>query len=314
MVGGAMGGAADARSVEAILRRYGVAQHGLVTRRQLLGAGVADHVIERRVRGGRLVRVHRGVYQTGTVAGTYAREMAAVLACGGECRVSHRSAAALWDLRPGAARGERVEVTMHGGKRRRIREIRTHQGRDLVPDEITTLHGIPVTTPARTLLDLGECLGPRELEQALARAERSGLVTREEVRAVVRRHPRHRGARALRPLLDDDRPTAFTRSRAEELLLALIRKARLPVPELNARLLHYEVDFLWRAHRLIAEVDGMAYHGSARAFVEDRRRDAELTAAGHRVLRFAWQDLTERPEATLVRLAQALMRGSGDVG
>jgi very-short-patch-repair endonuclease len=239
--------------------------------------------------------------------------MAAVLACGGECRVSHRSAAVLWELRPGAAPGEPVEVTMHRGKRRRIPGIRAHAARDLLPDEVTRVHGIPVTTPARTLLDLGECVGPRELEQALARAERNDRVTRAEVRAMLRGHPQHRAARALRPLLDDNRPTAFTRSRAEELLLAVIRKARMPMPELNARLLHFEVDFLWRAPRLVVEVDGLAYHGSARAFVEDRRRDAELTAAGYRVLRFTWQDLTEQPEATLYRLAQALVRGSPEV-
>jgi hypothetical protein len=91
MAESAMGGAAN---LETIPRRYGAAQHGLVARRQLLSAGVASHVIERRVRSGRLVRVHRGVYQTGAVAGAYAREMAAVLACGGEYGVSHGSAAA----------------------------------------------------------------------------------------------------------------------------------------------------------------------------------------------------------------------------
>lgn len=206
-----------------------------------------------------------------------------------------------------------VEVTMHRGKRRRIPGIRVHRNTDLRPDEVTTVDGIPVTTPARTLLDLGECLGLRELEQALARAERSGLVTREEVRAMVERHPQHRGAPALRQLLDDDRPAAFTRSRAEELLLAGIRRARLPVPEVNARLLHYEVEFLWRRERLVVEVDGLAYHGSTRAFVEDRRRDAELMAAGYRVLRLTWPDLTQHWYAALVRLAQALVRGSGDV-
>ena len=118
----------------------------------------------------------------------------------------------------------------------------------------------------------------------------------------------------LRRILEDDGPKAFTRSRAEELLLALIRRARLPVPELNARLLQYEVDFLWRGARLVAEVDGVAYHGSERAFVEDCRRDAELMAAGYRVLRVTRPDLTREPEATLVRLAQALAHSSAGTG
>jgi len=114
--------------------------------------------------------------------------------------------------------------------RRSVPGIRVHRARDLDPDEVTTVQGVPVTTPARTLLDLGECLGLRELEQALARAERNCLVTRDEVRAMVRRHPQHRGARLLRRLLGVEGPSAYTRSRAEELLLALIRRARLRCP------------------------------------------------------------------------------------
>jgi len=103
--------------MEAVLREYGAVQHGLVTRVQLLGAGVADHVIERRVRSGRLVRVHRGVYQAGPVVGAHARELAAVLACGRDCRVSHRSAAVLWKFAGGSSH-ELVEVTMHRRRRR----------------------------------------------------------------------------------------------------------------------------------------------------------------------------------------------------
>jgi very-short-patch-repair endonuclease len=114
--------------------------------------------------------------------------------------------------------------------------------------------------------------------------------------------------RLLLRALHDDQPAALTRSKAEEVLLDLVRRARLPAPEVNARLLHYEVDFLWRGARLVAEVDGAAYHDTVRAFVEDRRRDAELIAAGYRVVRFTWQDITQRREATVVRLAQALVR------
>ena len=173
-----MGGVGSAANLEAILRRFGGLQHGLVTRGQLRDAGVAAHRIERCVRSGRLVRVHRGVFQTGPVAGAYVREMAAVLACGGECRVSHRSAAVLWKMRARGPAAEPVEVTMHRRNRRRIPGIRAHRATALPADEATTVHDIPVTTPARTLLDLGECLGPRELEQALAHAERNDRVTR----------------------------------------------------------------------------------------------------------------------------------------
>jgi len=171
---------------------------------------------------------------------------------------------------------------------------------------VTTIDGIRVTTPARTLLDISEEMPAREVEQALANALRMKLVARDEVRAMVDRHPNHRGAPLLRGLLDAEADPAFTRSQAEEKLLALIRRARLPAPEVNVHVLGHEVDVLWRAARVIAEVDGFAYHGSARSFRVDRRRDAELTAAGYRVLRFTYADVTEGWAATVVRLAQAL--------
>ena len=293
--------------LERILREQAGAQHGLVTREQLLAAGIPDHVIERRVRNGRLLPIHRGVYQAGPVVGSCAREMAAVLACGHESRLSHGSAGVLWELRARVSSDESIELTIPRRDRRRISGIIVHRVSRLEPDEVTIVNGIPVTTPARTLLDLGECVGLREMEQALARTERKGLVTRGELRAMVDRHPRHRGARALRRLVENDGPAPFTRFPAEEIMLALVRKAGLPAPELNAQLLRYEVDLLWREQRLVVEVDGIAYHGSARAFVQDRRRDAQLIAAGYRVVRFTWKDLTEQPEATLVRIAQALV-------
>ncbi len=174
-------------------------------------------------------------------------------------------------------------------------------------DEVTIREGIPVTTPARTLLDIAETLPSREVEQALARALRMGLVTRKDVRLMVERHPKHRGAPLLRQLLDVEGRLSFTRSEAEERLLEITRSASLPRPELNVRVLGHEVDFAWRSARVVAEVDGYAFHSSRRAFVNDRRRDAELTAAGYRVLRFTWTDLNDGRLATVARLAQALV-------
>jgi very-short-patch-repair endonuclease len=193
-------------------------------------------------------------------------------------------------------------------KRRRIEGVRIHRVRDLRPDEVTTIDGLPVTTPARTLLDIAARLTSREVEQALAKALRMRLVTREEMRRIVARHPRHRGASLLRQLLEAEGEPSFTRSEGEEKLLEITRTAGLPRPELNVRLLGHEVDFLWPSARVVAEVDGYAFHASARSFAADRRRDAELTAAGYRVLRFTWADLTDGRLATVIRLAQALVR------
>jgi len=199
-----------------------------------------------------------------------------------------------------------VEVSVPRRERRRIKGVRIHRVRSLPPDEVTTIAGIPVTTPTRTLLDLAGTLTAREVEQALARALRGQLVMRDEMRAMLKRHPKHRGAAVLRQLLNAEDDPPFTRSEAEEKLLEITRTARLPRPELNVSVLGHEVDFLWRSARVVAEVDGYAFHALARSFAADRRRDAELTAAGYRVLRFTWADLTDGRLATVVRLAQAL--------
>jgi very-short-patch-repair endonuclease len=182
--------------------------------------------------------------------------------------------------------------------------------RDLRDDEVTTLDGIPITTPARTILDIAEEATSREVEQALANALRMRLVTMDEMWQMVERHPTHRGAPLLRRVLSAEGGPQFTRSEAEEKMLELVRTGGLPRPELNVNVLGHEVDFLWRKARLVAEVDGYAWHASGRSFAADRHRDAELTAAGYRVLRFTWADITEGGLATLVRLAQALVRSS----
>jgi very-short-patch-repair endonuclease len=297
-----------AKEIELILREVGAAQHGVAARAQLLARGVAVHAIDRMVRTGRLTVLRRGVYQIGPLPVGRAAEAAAVLACGPDSRISHVSAAALLDLLDATRARPPVEVTMPRRKRRRIEGVRIHRVRDLFPDEVTTVDGIPVTTPARTLLDIAPTVTSREVEQALAKAMRMRLVTHEEMRRMVERHPGHRGTSRLRRLLDVEGGPSFTRSEAEEKLLEITRIARLPRPELNVNVLGHEVDFLWRNARVMAEVDGYAFHASVRSFAADRRRDAELTAAGYRVLRFTWADLTDGRMATVVRLAQALVR------
>jgi very-short-patch-repair endonuclease len=284
-------------------------QHGAVSRRQLLAAGVPRHVIDRRVRSGHLRPLHRGVYRVGPVAGPHAREMAAVLACGPGALVSHRSAASLWGLLPPGGDDAAVDLTVACSSRRERPGLRVHRTRWLPARDATERHGVPVTTPERTLFDLAHILRPRELERALAQGEREGLVERKALRAVVRQRSRSAGVPLLRALLErDDAPPAFTRSEAEERLLALVRRAQLGAPATNVHVEGVEVDFYWRAQRLVVEVDGYAFHGGARRFERDRRRDARLMARGLRIMRVTWRQLTEEAEAVVARLAQALAR------
>jgi len=176
----------------------------------------------------------------------------------------------------------------------------------LPPDEVTRLRRIPVTTPARTLLDLATVLPLRELEQAIAEAERRYDGAQRRLLALLARYPARAGTAKLRELLGGSRNPAFTRSEAERKFLELVRRAGLPAPEPNVRLHGYEVDFLWRDEVLAVEIDGYAFHHDRSAFEADRRRDADLAAHGIQAIRITWRQITDEPEATLVRLVQAL--------
>jgi very-short-patch-repair endonuclease/predicted transcriptional regulator of viral defense system len=286
-----------------VIRRLASRQHGVVGRHQLAAAGVPFHVIDYRVRTGELHCLYRGVYRVGPITAPYGRHMAAVLACGGTAVVSHASAAELLRL-PLERSTHPVEVYVLRGYRAPSAELRVH--RVLRKPESTRVEGIPVTTVGRTLLDLAGCCTERAAEQALAHALRQRLVSTSALRRLLERHPTRRGARLLRALLLAAGGPALTRSQAEELLLALVRRGGLPPPEVNARIAGMEVDFLWRAARLVVEVDGYAYHSSARAFEQDRKRDATLLGLGYRVLRVTWRQLRDEPDAVLVRLIQLL--------
>jgi very-short-patch-repair endonuclease len=151
-------------------------------------------------------------------------------------------------------------------------------------------------------------MSPREIERALAHADREHPTRLEQLPLLLDRHVRRGGVRRLRHMLASPASAALTRSEAEERLLSLIRAAGLPDPRTNAIVHGYEVDCYWKHARMAVEVDGYAWHGSARAFVRDRKRDAALAAAGIHVLRLSWQQVAEEREKTLVQLTQALLR------
>ena len=172
----------------------------------------------------------------------------------------------------------------------------------LTAADVRRLGGIPVTSPARTILDMAAAADPH-VESALARALRRNLTTRSELLERASTRP---GCRLLLPLLDSG--PALTESEAESRLLALIRKARLPEPECNITLGRFVVDFLWRPQRLVVEVDGFEFHSDRATFESDRVRDAELQAMGFRVLRVTWRGIVREAEAVIARIAGALAR------
>lgn len=288
-------------------------QHGVVARSQLLGLGMTPSRIQRFLASGRLRRKHHGVYLLGHLTGSLepalAREMAAVLAGGPGTVVSHGHAAALWEIAPRPPAPIPVHVLVPGRAPLKRPGITAHRAPDLAPADVTSVRGIPVTTPLRTIRDLAAIATHRELERVVARAERGGLVNAKELEGLVARRRGRPGGPTLRAVIHRAGGPAFTRSEAETRFLDLIRGSGIPAPQVNAVVHGHEVDFYWPGHRIAVEIDGFAYHRSRRSFARDRQRDADLlTAAGVSVLRFTWAQVTRRQKATLVTLARALAR------
>ena len=279
-------------------------QHGLVTRAQVLRLGLTEDCVDGRVRRGLYQPVQRGVYRIGSTSSDHEAVMAAVLSCPGAV-ASHGSAGFLWDI---VARPPAVDLIVRRDHGRRP-GILAHRA-NIAPDQITKIEGVPVSTLSRTLLDLASVLSDRELEQAVARAER-GPVSRGELLDLMARSRNRVGMPRLRALLEHAGQLPLTRSEAEDRFLALVRTGELAPPEVNVTLAGYEVDFAWRDERIVVEVDGFAFHSSRSSFESDRRRDAKLAAHGFIVMRVTWRQLARKPEATLVRLAQALAVARG---
>jgi hypothetical protein len=235
-------------------------QHGIVTREKLLELGLTRQGITRRVQSGRLHRLHRGVYAVGhTALPLRGLWLAAVLACGKDALLSHRSAAALWGMLSTSA--PRIDVIVpRTNARRSTAKIRVHHG---MRDGVVHL-GIPVTSPRCTLADLAAANIPRwQLRRAEEVAQRLG-------EAVTPQGPR---------------------SPLEEAFLAICPTE----PVVNGIVEGYEVDFHWPGAKLIVETDGHEHHGTRAAFERDRARDQVLTVAGWTVVRFTYRQVLEEP-------------------
>lgn len=299
-------GAHDAR--ERALAELAGGQHGIVSLAQITALGMSKGSVAHRVRQGRLLRVHRGVYAVGLAPPTPSgRQLAAVLACGDGAVLSHTSAAAAWGLR--APQGGVVHLTVPPGNGSASRRgIRVHRGRRLEDADAVTTGLLPVTSIARTLVDLGDVARPEQVRRAFVRAEQLRAVDMTQVDAALASAGRRRGAAVLRSLLAVYDPRwQRTRSDLELAMLDLIRDFGLPEPRVNEWLLgRFLVDFLWRDVRVVVETDGRKVHGTATALRDDARRDRALRAAGFKVLRVANRDVRDQPARVAKRVARAL--------
>jgi len=288
------------------IARIAERQGGAISRGQLLDLGLSPKGVDRRVQTGSLHPVHRGAYAVGhRTLGACGRRWAAVLALGDGAVLSHADAASAWDIRTTASGLIHVTVPGRSGRKRRP-GIRVHRPESLPPDEVTTLEGLPITTPARTLLDLAASgLGGRPLEAALDRAELLRVLDFAELQRLLARYPRRPGSPSLEAVLSRYNPVD-TRSELEELVVELCDAHGLPQPLGNCVIEGEVRDFYWPHARLVVEADSYTWHRSPTALNDDRERDVTLTLAGYRVLRFTWEQVTQRPEYVAGALLLAL--------
>jgi hypothetical protein len=301
--------------VDTRVAKLATRQWGIVSYADLIQCGLTAKGIQTRLRAGRIHRLHKGVYAVGHTSLTFeGRLMAAVKACGDQAVVSHFSACALhgfvdWDSRV-------PEVSLPGGEQRRIRPgIRVHRSSRLESRDVTTARGIPVTTPARSLVDLAAVASYRKLRNAV---RRSLSIERMTVALLARELARLRPCRGAvnlgRVLADGHAPT---RSELEDVVLDLILGGGFQMPDVNKplRIAGRKVipDFRWPEQQLIVEADGAAWHENTVARADDAERQALLEAAGERVVRVTWEQALRRGAQTIRRLQTAGAPPSGIV-
>jgi len=283
------------------MARVAEGAHGLVTRAQLIEAGLSGSEIERRVASGALLREHRGVYRVGHRAPSReSRYLAAVLAAGEDAVLSGLAAGHLLGL----LRGPTPRPEVIAPRVRAIDGTTVHRWREGRPPERTIWLGIPTTTAPRTLVDLAATLSPDELARACHEAGVRFGATPDQVEAVTRARPRSPGVRALRRVLHGDQ--SVTLSRLEAAFRTRLRDAGLPLPVANHPAGGRLVDCRWPEHRLTVEVDGYRFHRSRHAWERDRLREREAYARDDEFRRYTYGDVLERPQRMMAELEALL--------
>jgi very-short-patch-repair endonuclease len=298
------------RRIAGIVRR----QFGVIARKQLLDAGVTASGISRRVHVEKLVPILPTVYAVPWVPETWHQQVvAALLWAGDDAVASHRTAARLWEILEVAS--NRVEISVPRRLGSPESWVHVHQVAALDPRETRGRKGISVTSPERTLLDLGGAVGEDDLEEALEASIRLGLTTFGRVSDFhsANRGAGRRGAAALGRLLEQRGDQPCTGSPFETKLNALCRKARLPVPTRQHPVYDGDryitrVDFAYPHASVLIEADSWKHHFGHQPWQRDSNNNNDLGALGWRVLRFTHQDMCKRPEWVVAHIRDALAK------
>ena len=279
------------------MARIAGSSHGVVTRRELLGAGVSRDEIRHRLRSGALLREHPGVYRVGHRAPSVeARYLAAVRACGDGALFSGSAAAYLLGLLWGPA--PQPEVTAPTW--RRVPGLLTHCSPRTCALDRLIWREVPVTSVPRTLVDIAARLDLDALARACHEAGVRFETTPRDVDAVLARLLNARGSRKLRAVLRGE--VRVTLSSLEKLFLERLREARLPLPQTKRPASGRRVDCRWPDLRLTVELDSYRYHNSRYAWEQDRRREREARARGDEFRRYTHRDVFENPQPMLREL------------
>ena len=280
-------------------------QEGVIDRASLRAAGLSERQIDFRAGSGELVRRHEGIYQVAGAPWTFrARVRAALLAGGASAFVSHWTAAVLTGLR--LREPEVIDISLLSGHCGRPDGVRVHRPINVPRGDIWLRNGLRMSIPCRIICELAATAPRADVEYAIQEAAARQLVTPAALRAAAERWAPRSGTVLLRTLLQADGNIEFNRSWAERRLRWIVDQAGLPRPVQNIHILGHLVDAVWPAQRLVVEADGITTHGTPVAFAADRAMDAELVAAGWRVLRFTAAQLRETPMLVATRIAQAL--------
>ena len=279
-------------------------QHGVFALWQARGLGLAGNSVQKRCRSGRLYRLYRGVYalMPRALLSREGRWLAAVLACGPEAALSHRSAAHLYELRGTSRHG--VDVIVPRGHERRYAGIDAHQSVHLAAGDLTVVSSIPVTTVARMMLDLAAVVEQRAVERVIEEAGIRGVFDLRAVGDQLARNPKHPGAPTLRAALGPGR-AGLTDSELEELFIAVWWPTGLPRPHTRFHIDPADggplirADFAWPEAKFNLETDGRRYHASDRRRQRDYRRDQRLKRAHWEVLRVGDDQLNDDPDGAV---------------
>jgi len=301
------------RSIESDFRELLARQHALVTTAQAHSIGIASPALNRRLRAGELERVLPHVYRSTLVAPTLAQSaLAAVFWAGPDAIVSHTTAASLWGL--AGIPSDKVHLLVPPARRPRAARVVVHRG-EIAHRDRRMRDGVPVTSPARTLVDLAGVLGGETLEASLEDALHRGLTTSFALlRCLDAIGGKGRtGSQHLRRLLDG-RDDAALESRLEVKVWRLLRGAGLrPVRQYEVRCGErtYRLDFAWPKFKVAVEADGFSAHGGTRIkFVADRRRAADLAAATWTVIPVTWDECTGNPGGVIQRVGASLLHAA----